>query len=102
MFYYKFIFKNFEYPFNVDSIIDPLYDFYDNVMIFKSESKLNEVEGLSELTESEYEIIKQNIIEIENSKRGDLLPPEPSETELLTEYLLEVDFRVAMLELGLI
>lgn len=29
-------------------------------------------------------------------------PPEPSETELLTEYLLDVDFRVAMLELGLI
>lgn len=28
--------------------------------------------------------------------------PEPTETELLTEYLLDVDFRVAMLELGLI
>lgn len=28
--------------------------------------------------------------------------PEPSETELLVEYLLDVDFRVAMLELGLI
>lgn len=29
-------------------------------------------------------------------------PPEPTETELLAEYLLDVDFRVAMLELGLI
>lgn len=29
-----------------------------------------------------------------------ILPPDPTESELLQEYVVEVDFRVAMIELG--
>lgn len=42
------------------------------------------------------------IVDVEHIPLPPPPPPEPSETELLTEYLLDVDFRVAMLELGLI
>ena len=43
-----------------------------------------------------------NIIDIEPTERLESEEPEPSEIELLTEYLIDVDFRLSMMELGLI
>ncbi len=42
-----------------------------------------------------------NLIDIMPTERPPSPPPEPTETELLSEYIVDVDFRVAMLELGL-
>lgn len=49
-------------------------------------------------------VIDENgdLIDIKPTEKPPVPPPEPSETELLVEYLLDVDFRVAMFELGLI
>lgn len=52
-------------------------------------------------TESEVEILTEE----EYQARVELEPEpirEPTETEILTDYIVEVDFRVVLLELGLI
>ena len=54
------------------------------------------------LTPCSFKEVDGEIVDVEHIPLPPPPPPEPSETELLAEYLLDVDFRVAMLELGLI
>ena len=45
--------------------------------------------------------IKNGNIMIGEEKVVEIEPPPPSETELLTDYIVDVDYRVIMIELGL-
>lgn len=42
-----------------------------------------------------------NLIDIEPTERPPAPPPEPTESEILTDYIVDVDFRLSMVELGL-
>ena len=53
------------------------------------------------LTNPHYEILEDKVIKTWQVEQIVIEPQEPSELEELTNYVLDVDFRVIMLEMGL-
>lgn len=58
--------------------------------------QMNLPEGITEITEAEYNQYKTAW------KREVIAPePQPTETEILRDYVLDLDYRLIMIELGL-
>ena len=100
--YYRYDYDDFNYPFDENRIINPLYDMENSFMVFKSNEVIPDYSGIKEINEEEYNNYRNLILEKESEKYTEEEENyQPSESEMLNDYIVDLDFRVAMMKLGI-